>query len=299
MSKQKTLFLAAMCGMSMTLLSTSATEARSARTSYIVEGPNTESVAKAVRTVGGRITHELPIIDGVAALLTRSEVDLLRKQNGITLFTDGTVTNQTVHNPWGYYAYTVGNAPIDPYARTMAGVEDAAAQGFDGTGVTIAVLDSGIWSQDPNVSAMSMFGSRLKALYDTTIGGQLAWYGWQAADQYGHGSHITTVMTSPDTSVTGRPLGIAPGASLVEVKAFDATGNGSYSNVISGLGWILANRNSYNIRVLNLSFGAAPQSYYWNDPIDQAVMKLWWSWRPPATSDPRPKRSQYRVTRLM
>ena len=59
------------------------------------------------------------------------------------------------------------------------------------------------------------------------------------------------------------------------VKAFSATGAATYANVINGLNWILANKAIYNIRVLNMSFGAKPQSFYWNDPIDQAVMKLW------------------------
>lgn len=68
----------------MMLLSTSATEARGTFTSYIVEGQSTESVAKSVRKAGGRVTHELPIIDGVSALLTPSAVALLHKQKGIT-----------------------------------------------------------------------------------------------------------------------------------------------------------------------------------------------------------------------
>ena len=59
------------------------------------------------------------------------------------------------------------------------------------------------------------------------------------------------------------------------MKAFDGNGTSSYATVLNGLNWIFANRLTYNIRVLNLSFAAKPQSFYWNDPIDQAVMKLW------------------------
>jgi serine protease AprX len=73
----------------------------------------------------------------------------------------------------------------------------------------------------------------------------------------------------------GKYLGIAPGASWVAVKAFGADGTGTYANVIRGLNWILANKAAYNIRVVNMSFGAAPQSFYWNDPLAKAVMKLW------------------------
>ncbi len=71
-----------------------------------------------------------------------------------------------------------------------------------------------------------------------------------ANDGNGHGTHVTSLIASSNTT----------------------------DPVLNGLNRILANKTTYGnggIRVVNLSFGAAPQSYYWNDPIDQAVMKLW------------------------
>src|SRR5258706_10631666 len=76
-------------------------------------------------------------------------------------------------------------------------------------------------------------------------------------------------------NVSGSYLSIAPQANLVAVRAFDGTGSGRYADVIAGLNWIVANRSKYNIRVLNLSFGATPESYYWDDPLAQAVMAVW------------------------
>jgi serine protease AprX len=100
-----------------------------------------------------------------------------------------------------------------------------------------------------------------------------------ANDGYGHGSHITSLLASSNTSeaiLNGEPQGIAPMAKLISVKAFDSTGTGSYTTVLNGMNWILAHQKTYGaIRVVNMSFGAKPQSFYWNDPIDQAVMKLW------------------------
>ncbi len=68
---------------------------------------------------------------------------------------------------------------------------------------------------------------------------------------------------------------IAPNAQVVAVKAFDKHGIGSYTNVIRGMDWILNNKDVYDIRVLNLSFSAEPRSFYWDDPLNQAVMRLW------------------------
>ena len=50
---------------------------------------------------------------------------------------------------------------------------------------------------------------------------------------------------------------------------------GSYLDVIRGIDWVVAHKDEYNIRVLNLSFSAPPQSYYWDDPLNQAVMQAW------------------------
>ena len=95
------------------------------------------------------------------------------------------------------------------------------------------------------------------------------------ADPYGHGTHITSIAAGAAVTKFGTSFGIAPAANLVIVRAFDAQGAGSYSNVISGLNWIVANQQKYKIRVLNLSFGAPPQSNYWDDPLNQAVMAAW------------------------
>ena len=59
------------------------------------------------------------------------------------------------------------------------------------------------------------------------------------------------------------------------MRAFDGNGGGRYVDVIAGMNWIVAHQKQYNIRVVNLSFGAQPQSYYWDDPLNQAVMAAW------------------------
>jgi subtilisin family serine protease len=132
--------------------------------------------------------------------------------------------------------------------------------------VTIAVLDSGLW-QDPSQN----FGSRVLASIDVVNGGSGAVQG----DPYGHGTHVTSIAAGGAQNVSLSYSGIAPQANLVIVRAFDGTGGGRYTDVIAGLNWIVANRERYNIRVLNLSFGAQPQSYYWDDPVNQAVMAAW------------------------
>ena len=148
----------------------------------------------------------------------------------------------------------------------LVGADSLQRSGITGRGVTIAVLDSGLW-QDPSQN----FGSRVLASIDVVSGGS----GPVQGDPYGHGTHVTSIAAGGAQNVSLSYSGIAPQANLVVVRAFDDTGGGRYTDVIAGLDWIVANRDRYNIRVLNLSFGAQPQSYYWDDPVNQAVMAAW------------------------
>jgi serine protease AprX len=148
----------------------------------------------------------------------------------------------------------------------LVGADTLQQAGITGRRVTIAVLDSGLWqSVDQN------YGGRVLASIDVTNGGS----GPVTGDAYGHGTHITSIAAGGAVNLSGNYLSIAPQANLVVVRAFNGEGAGRYIDVISGLNWIVANRAKYNIRVLNLSFGAPPESNYWNDPLNQAVMAAW------------------------
>ena len=73
------------------------------RARYIVEAHGNVSAAKAVRSVGGRITHELPIINGVSADLTPRQVAQLREVADLQLIADALVTTQAVRTTHDIY----------------------------------------------------------------------------------------------------------------------------------------------------------------------------------------------------
>jgi subtilisin family serine protease len=148
----------------------------------------------------------------------------------------------------------------------LVGADTLQQAGITGRGVTIAVLDSGLWN-DPVQNYMG----RLLASIDVTNGGS----GPVQGDAYGHGTHVTSIAAGGAMNLSGNYLSIAPQSNVVVVRAFNGSGAGRYADVIAGLDWIVANKSKYNIRVLNLSFGAPPQSYYWDDPLNQAVMAAW------------------------
>ena len=120
----------------------------------------------------------------------------------------------------------------------------------------MAAVDTGFWPWWSLVANASDT-PRLRVRYDAIID-ELH----HGGDLNGHGTHVLSVILD-SAGPTGQPgvyNGVAPGAGLLSVKAFDTDGRGSYINIIRGIDWAVAHKDVYNIRVLNLSFSAAPQS---------------------------------------
>jgi serine protease AprX len=229
--------------------------------SYIVQAASVDAARAAVNAAGGTVTHELGIIDAVSAELTTQQIQALKTISGVQAFADVPVK-------------TMGG--IDANHIPLIGVDSLHAQGINGTSVTVAVLDSGTWNSIALVKNPAGT-SRLLAEWDAITSSSISipTSEYLPLDPVGHGTHVASIIASSDLSDSGKVDGIAPYAKLVSVRAFNGAGQGTYTSVINGLNWILNNRSTYNIRVLNLSFGATAQSSYWNDPLNKAVMKLW------------------------
>ena len=237
---------------------------------YIIQGRDLATVAAAVRTAGGAITHELGLIRAVGARLTDAQRHTLRSAPGIArIYENRTVTNAAKPtNP-----VDDGTPPDETGHTTLVDADRLHAEGITGAGVTLAVLDTGFFNQK-SLSQNTRKKTRILAQYDALAGAPI--YTWTETDGSGHGAHIAGIALNSQLSrETGYYRGVAPDANLVVVRAFDAEGKGTYADVIRGLDWLVANKNTYQVRVLNLSFSAPPQSHYWDDPLNQAVMAAW------------------------
>ena len=161
------------------------------------------------------------------------------------------------------------------FVASLIGADALHSFGITGRGVGIAVIDTGIWTKG-HQSRYLLTGAhgqqRVVAHYDA-IADEVKSNNHHSDDN-GHGSHVTSLIAS-SRHKDGEFNGIAPGAHLTVIKAFDEEGRGTYLDVIRGLDWVLKHKDVYRIRVLNLSFSAAPRSYYWDDPLNQAVMAAW------------------------
>ena len=241
----------------------------STTSSYIVQASSAAIAEMAVIKVGGRVTATLNIINAVGAELDENQVDSLRSQSEqINVYKDETLdVSSSVH---------------ETYYPTVIGADRLHEQGITGKGVTIAVLDTGLW-QERALRYTAEKKKRILATYDALNDDTDADDDdtdaddddTDADDWNGHGTHITSIIMSSDRTGSGRYQGVAPNANVVAVRAFEPDGSGSYLNVIKALDWIVSHKKTYNIKILNLSFGAPARSHYWDDPVNQAVMAAW------------------------
>jgi serine protease AprX len=147
------------------------------------------------------------------------------------------------------------------------GAPDAWRQlGVTGRGIGVAILDSGI-APHPDVAG------RIVASVDFTTGGSGASL-VPPADPGGHGTHVAGLVAGDGTASGGAYAGVAPGATLIDVRVITSTGATTVSTLIAGMQWVLAHRTDYNIRVVNLSAGAPVTVSYSNDPLAAAVEVL-------------------------
>lgn len=132
---------------------------------------------------------------------------------------------------------------------------------LQGTGVTVAVVDTGIDGSHPALR------DSVVAAYDL---GQERNYTW---DKPGHGTHVSGIIASRDVFYRG----MAPGARLVQVKVLGDDGGGTLADILQGLNWVAENAVRFNIRVANMSLGG---SVWWcdgaenRDPSCEAVAAL-------------------------
>jgi serine protease AprX len=137
--------------------------------------------------------------------------------------------------------------------------------GYVGAGVTVAIVDSGIASHtalDTRVVAHVNLVST-----EPTVSG----------DPFGHGTHLAGIIGGNRTAATyvtpAFAGGSAPAVKFVDVRVLGSTGSGLTSDVIAGIDWVTDNRQTYHIRVINLSLGHVVTEPSALDPLCQAVQR--------------------------
>src|SRR3954465_19154 len=135
--------------------------------------------------------------------------------------------------------------------------------GYDGSDIGVAVVDSGI---APHTALDSRVIARVNLV---------SWEGVSSGDPYGHGTHVAGIIGGNTTAAKyvtpAFAGGTAPSVKLIDVRVLGATGSGRTSDVIDGIDWAIGHKQTYNIRVINLSLGHPVTEPSVTDPLCQAV----------------------------
>ena len=170
-----------------------------------------------------------------------------------------------------------GTSTLD-YTRETVNAPVALQQwGLDGTGVGVAVIDSGVTAVGDLywwIPANQTYGSRV-VYSQTFVPGTT-----DTSDQYGHGTHVAGIIAgagwfSTGSSFTHTFKGIAPNANIINLRVLDQNGVGTDSSVIAAIQAAISLKSTYNIRVINLSLGRQVYESYTLDPLCQAVEAAW------------------------
>lgn len=226
-----------------------------------------DAVEAVVRQLGGTITKNLAIINAFVAEMPTQQVAQLAGVPGVRwISADAPVVTTAcmdcidTTNLLNTYVQAVG---ADQVWNT--------APYLQGQGITVAVVDSGI---DKN-SDLSHAGQKKKSRI--LVSQKFNSEGKNHDDSYGHGTHMAGIIGANGTQSLGNYIGIAPKVNLVNVKVTNDYGMATESDVVAGLDWINTNRETYNIRVVNLSLNGSVQQSYHTSPLAAAVEILWFN----------------------
>lgn len=163
---------------------------------------------------------------------------------------------------------------MDEITNAVTNVSSAWNSGYNGKGIGVAVIDSGINDNHPDLWNSAQTRSRVVYHQDFTGTATSNSSGAQY-DLYGHGTHVAGILGGNGYLSNGNYSGVAPAVKLVDLRALDANGSGSDSTVIAAIQQAIALQNTYNIQVINLSLGRGIYESYAQDPLCQAVESAW------------------------
>ncbi|MEU0185942.1 S8 family peptidase [Streptomyces sp. NPDC006207] len=210
--------------------------------------------ARTLSDSGARVTRDLPSINGNALRAGKSEAAALWRTltgSGASARSSATATSAKVEKIWLDGKVT---ASLDR-STAQIGAPAAWAAGYDGAGVTVAVLDTGVDATHPDLRDRVDAQVNFSESPDTV-------------DRVGHGTHVASTVAGSGARSDGKYKGVAPGARIISGKVLGDDGSGSPSGIIAGMQWAVAQ----GAKVVNLSLGSddTPET----DPVEQAVNGL-------------------------
>ena len=221
----------------------------------------TSAHLKAMQNRGATIKSKLHTIRAVTMRVPVSMLEELAKDPNVAYITPDRTQKMTA------------NPQTEEFATAVEADVAASQYALDGTGVGVAVIDSGIADHpdlyDANGNSRVVYSQSFVA-GDTTT-----------SDEYGHGTHVAGLIGGTGASsgtangYAATYAGMAPNVNLINLRVLDQNGSGTDSQVIAAIEQAIALQSTYNIRVISMSLGRPVFESYTLDPVDQAVEAAW------------------------
>ncbi|WP_338118046.1 S8 family peptidase [Streptomyces coryli] len=135
------------------------------------------------------------------------------------------------------------------------GAPAAWKAGYDGKGITIGVLDTGVDATHPDLAGQVVAEKNFSDAPD-------------AKDRYGHGTHVASIAAGTGAKGGGTYKGVAPGAKLIAGKVLNDDGYGEDSGIIAAAEWAVAE----GADIINFSLGGGDTPEL--DPLEAAVNEI-------------------------
>lgn len=229
-----------------------------------------DRVEGSLERLGGEVTKNLQMINAFAAEVSASAaMEVAGDPNVRWVSLDGMV--ESTKKP----VNTSNDEPTGPYQENYyldtTGVRQVWDRGLDGKGVTVAVIDSGIFTDD------DFGGERKNSPYRIVWSQSFSTESFKTDDANGHGTHVAGIVGGNGAASDGLYSGVAPNVNLINLKISDETGMAYESDVVAAMQWVFDNKDQFNIRVVNISLNSTVEQSYHTSPIDAAVEILWFN----------------------
>ncbi|MCT2583948.1 S8 family serine peptidase [Actinophytocola gossypii] len=201
----------------------------------------------APRVAGATDTRALDSIDAVA---------MTAEKGGTTweALTDGTATRRTAGGVSKVWLDGKRTSTLD-HSVPQIGAPTAWEAGYTGEGITVAVLDTGVDQTHPDLADREIAEQNFTEAPDNV-------------DNFGHGTHVASIVAGTGAKSEGKYRGVAWGASILDGKVLDDFGGGLESWIIAGMEWAA----EQGADVANLSLGGGDTADI--DPLEEAVNRL-------------------------
>ncbi|HVV56782.1 MAG TPA: S8 family serine peptidase [Gaiellaceae bacterium] len=224
----------------------------------------TNSANAAVRLAGFLAggQRNLNVVGGVELKLPARFVTFLQKIPGLTVTPNVPVKMADAAEAGDTSGVSGADSnQLWPFATGNAALWADDLSTYASSTPAIAVIDSGVQSNE--------LGSRVIASVNVSSDPNNT----TLDDQAGHGTFVADIAAGQSDTLTGAD----PAAPIVSVKVMGADGSAKVSDVIAACQWVLDHKDQYNIRVANFSMHSSYGTNSYNDPLDQAVEKLWFA----------------------